>query len=290
MIPKVIYIETTNLCNAKCIMCPHDKITRKPNIMDEKVFRKAVSDIVNLDLKGAQIFLHKEGEPLMDPDIMERLRYTASKLGACNEVGINTNAMLFTKEKAEEFLKTGANLIFFSVDGINKEEYERIRINLKFEVVEENIRYFLQMCNDKSRFDIRVVMQMLTEDDDDDRAEKFKKRWQGYPCEFYIKRMHGYLDGGHSSQTLELSEKQISYCEDPFRIMVIYTNGNTGLCCWDYNNEYSAGNIMEHDLSELYNGAAANKLREAIRKKRCSEIVPCNRCAKIFGSDRISDY
>lgn len=288
MLPNVIYIETTNLCNAKCIMCPHEKITRQPYYMIDEVFEKAVGETEKIGLEGAQIFLHKEGEPLMDPKLMDRLAIVASKFANNNEVGISTNGMLFTHEMADRFIETGANLIFFSVDGVDKEEYERIRVNLKYDVVEDNIRYFLQRCRDEN-LNIRVVMQMLIESEDNS-SKRFIEKWDSYPCEFYIKEMHSYLDGGHSSQTKCISEKQVNLCDDPFRLIVVYTNGNAGLCCWDYNNEYSIGNIMDTPLLELFNGKKADDLRKAISMKQCEEIVPCNRCTKVFGNDHITSY
>lgn len=288
MLPKVIYIETTNLCNAKCIMCPHEKLSRQPNFMSDYIFEKTVTDIEKLSLSGTQIFLHKEGEPLLDPKLMDRLSVVATKFADNNEVGISTNGMLFTHDVADRFIGTGANLIFFSVDGVEKEEYERIRVNLKYEVVEDNIQYFLNRCKEEN-LKIRVVMQMLIETDNN-ASNLFVDKWKEYPCEFYIKEMHSYLDGGHSSQTKYISESQMNLCDDPFRLIVIYTNGSAGLCCWDYNNEYSIGNISKSSLFDLFNCKKADALRNAIISKQCKEIVPCNRCAKIFGSDHITSY
>lgn len=288
MKPKVIYIETTNLCNAKCIMCPHERLTRKPAYMSDEVFEKTVASIEELSLSDVQIFLHKEGEPLMDSKLMDRLSIVAAKFADNNEVGISTNGMLFTHEMADRFIESGANLIFFSVDGVDKEEYERIRVNLKYEVVENNIHYFLKRCRDEN-LNIRVVMQMLVESDNNS-SELFIEKWKDYPCKFYIKEMHSYLDGGHSSQTKCLSESQVNLCDDPFKLIVIYTSGAAGLCCWDYNNEYYIGNIMELSLLELFNCKKAEELREAIITKQCQGIVPCNRCAKIFGNDHITSF
>lgn len=289
MEPKIIYIETTNLCNAKCIMCPHERITRYPNFMSDDIFNKALKDCKKMKMKNKQIFLHKEGEPLLDPKIMERLKCFANEFSKDNEVGINTNAMLLTKEKTLEFIDSGANLIFFSVDGVNKEQYEKIRINLDYDIVEKNIIYFLETCKNRN-VKIRIVMQMLVQSDNDIRIHEFIRKWEDYPCEIYIKRMHGYLDGGHSSQSKRIEKQQISTCEDPFRIAVVYTSGDVGLCCWDYNNEYSIGNIMENEINVLFNNERAQKLRKVIKEKRCSEIIPCNRCARVFGHDKITEY
>ena len=122
MKPEVIYLETTNLCNAKCIMCPHEKITRNPKVMTDEIFYKAVKDCKKLGIKGGQIFLHKEGEPLLDTQIMDRINYVVRELGQDNEIGISTNAMLLDENKAIELIESGVNVVFFSVDGACKEE------------------------------------------------------------------------------------------------------------------------------------------------------------------------
>ena len=131
-------------------------------------------------------------------------------------------------------------------------------------------------------------MQMLISNDFDDNVETFKARWCKFPCEFYIKRMHSYLDGGHSSLTPKISSRQLKICEDPFKILVIYANGNVGLCCWDYDNEYYSGNVCDDSILNIYNSHKANYLRECITSGKGNLISPCNRCARIFGEDEIT--
>jgi len=289
MQPEVIYIETTNLCNANCIMCPHSKIKRNPIIMRDEIFYKAIEHLKEAAVKGKQIFLHKEGEPLLDPQIMERIAYADRMLGQDNEIGINTNAMLLAGKKAKQLLESGIDTVYFSVDGVSKKEYEAIRINLNFETVVENIKHFFKL-HQQGKSKVRVIMQMLIQNDDSNSAEAFKNIWKKYSCEFYIKKMHGYLDGGHSSQTLKRSRFQMNTCTDPNRIEVVFTDGNVGLCCWDYNNEYNIGNVMEDSLIILFNNERANHLRRSLDRYEGEKIVPCNRCARIFGSDEISKY
>ena len=45
LIPELIYIETTNICNAKCIMCPHVKMKRPQGFMSQQMFKKAILDL-----------------------------------------------------------------------------------------------------------------------------------------------------------------------------------------------------------------------------------------------------
>lgn len=287
--PKVVYIETTNLCNAECVMCPHTRLSRNQGVMSESVFKKIIADCEAMNLNGTQLFLHKEGEPLLDLNIAQRIRYTKIKLGNGNVVGINTNAMLLTKEKSEEIIESGLDTIYISLDGICKESYEKIRVNLNYDIVVQNIRKFFEVKS-KKKSSIKVIMQMLITDDIRNNAKEFKRVWGEFPCEFYIKRMHSYLDGGHSSLTCNLLDAQVKVCNDPFEILVVYKDGNIGLCCWDYNNEYCIGNVKTDSLFNIYNNKKATVMRKSQKDFLGKEIVPCNRCARIFGEDEISKY
>lgn len=287
--PEVIYIETTSRCNAACIMCPHKNMKRSKLTMSDETFSLTLKRLSELDPKGVQIFMHKEGEPLLDPKITDRISAVKHKVGNGNEIAINTNAMLLNECTARKLIASGLDTVYFSVDGYDRESYARIRIGLNYYTVADNIRRFLAL-RDEMRSPVRVIMQTLIQGDDDSSGEKFRRVWESYRCEFYVKRMHGYLDGGHSSQTQTLSPTQLNTCDDPSRILVIYSDGNTGLCCWDYNNEYCTGNIADESLLGIFNGTRAARLREAIGSYNGSSVSPCNRCARIFGSDSISTF
>ena len=288
MVPEVIYIETTNKCNANCIMCPHDKMKRPISSMKQDTFERIVDGISKYDVSLNQIFLHKEGEPLCDEMIVDRIGYVHEKVKNVKEIGINTNAMLLTEEKSDALIESGLNLIFFSVDGTSADTYEKIRINCKYDIVEKNIKYFLEKRN-KSNKDIRIVMQMLLTDFNKHEQEEFIRKWEKYNVEFYLKEMHCYLDGGNSSFEKPNFDKQISCCQDPFRILVYYVDGKVGCCCWDYDNEYIVGNSHQKDMIELFNGKEICLLRAKQKELDCRDIIPCNRCGRIYGTDK-SNY
>lgn len=287
ILPKVVYIETTNLCNASCVMCPHKYMKRRQGFMSDSIFKKVIEEGKDMALQGAQIFFHKEGEPLLDESLPDKISYAIKELGQHNEYGINTNAMLLTKEKSEALISSGLSTIYFSLDGVEKKKYENIRVNLNYDTVVDNIKQFFKVKKDNNS-NIRVIMQMLVKEDDAPEIALFKEQWGDFPCEFYIKRMHSYLDGGCSTITSYLDIKQQKICDDPFKILVIFIDGNVGLCCWDYNNEYNLGNIKYETLENLFNNSKAQYIRDKMLRMDCSDIKPCNRCSRIFGKDYIS--
>ncbi|MCM1039248.1 MAG: radical SAM protein [Ruminococcus sp.] len=285
-IPEVIYIETTNRCNAACIMCPHKLLKRPITDMTENIYSKVINDLSKVNLKNTQLFIHKEGEPLCDKNIIRRILFAKENTNA--KIGMSTNAMLLDENMAQNILNSGLDTIYFSIDGVSAETYNRIRVNCNYYVVKKNITYFLKL-RERLSSKIRVIMQMIIDADNIHEKENFIKLWDKYDVEFYLKKMHCYLDGGKSSFDKIDTSIQKSVCNDPFRLITVLCDGNVGCCCWDYNNEYCLGNVMENDLIELYNGEKINYMRQLQREKECYNLAPCNRCGRIFSNDRISD-
>src|SRR3990172_2239088 len=75
--PRVVRVETTDICNANCVTCTREIMTRAMGIMDMALYRKVVDECgAN---KVNSIHLHNFGEPLTDRLIFERIEYAAKK-------------------------------------------------------------------------------------------------------------------------------------------------------------------------------------------------------------------
>lgn len=241
------------------------------------------------DLSGTQVFLHKEGEPLCDANIVDRLSMARKLLPSAREVGISTNGMLLTKQISKDLVSSGMDVVFFSIDGTSSGSYEKVRRNCRYDVVERNVRFFLEKRNESGR-EIRVVMQMLLTDWNRNERSTFIEKWNSYGVEFFFKDVHCYLDGEMSSFECPDFTRQVCCCQDPFRVLVYHVDGRVGLCCWDYDCEYAVGHATESDMMQLFNGARSRFMREKQLALDCKDVVPCSRCGRIFGKDKISEY
>ena len=287
--PQVIYIETTTFCNADCVMCPHDKLSRPRETMPDGLFNQIIEGIREYDISNTQVFLHKEGEPLCDENIIKRISTARNVLRSAKEIGISTNAMLMSEEIADGLLSSGIDVVFFSVDGASAETYDQVRRNCKYETVERNIVRFLEKRNSMVRMP-RVVMQMLVTQENRHEQKVFVNKWEKYDVEFYFKEVHCYLDGGRSSFEKPDFANQSRCCRDPFSVLVYHVDGRVGLCCWDYNCEYVIGQAKSTDMMALFNGGPSQYMREKQSALDCYDVTPCNRCGRIFGKDKISEY
>ena len=63
-LPEIVQIESTNICNAKCVFCPRDEMHRRQGIMSFELFMKIVDDCVALGITHVRV--HNYGEPFVD--------------------------------------------------------------------------------------------------------------------------------------------------------------------------------------------------------------------------------
>lgn len=288
-IPKEIYIETTNHCNAHCPMCPNDQMKRERGIMDWTLFVKIVRDCKELDLENTTIYLHKEGEPLIDSRIFNRVRYIKKELPNLKEVVLNTNAMLLNEENTIQLLHSGLDKVFFSVDGAREESYQKLRLGLDYKTVIDNLIRFFELKK-QYHSNIHTVMQMLVYHENINEVHDYKKQWEDFADEIFIKKMHNYLDAGMSDMTQVKSDKQIHVCQEPFENMIIYWNGDVGICCWDYDSFANVGNVRDKSIVEVFNNSSYEIIRTKLSNYKANKLEPCSRCLRIFGQDKIAGY
>lgn len=154
--PSKLQIETTDLCNAKCIMCSHayDEGTGidilKSGIIDRL---ESILPFVN------EVVLHGNGEPFLKRDLTTYLK-------RMSEFGIkfitNTNLSIVTSELIA-YLKTSFIELNVSCDGHTQELYEGIRKGLSFKTFLENVRRVRTECPDLCMKMSVVVMRQNIE-------------------------------------------------------------------------------------------------------------------------------
>jgi uncharacterized Fe-S cluster-containing radical SAM superfamily protein len=130
-LPNTIYLETTSACNLNCVMCaaqrPATKRIKPSGYMDLGLFKRLIDEIVRDVPSLVSVYLHKDGEPLIHPDIVEMIDYASSRHG---NVTLVTNATLLDDRLSRAILATKLQNIRFSVDGLTQATFEKVRIQL----------------------------------------------------------------------------------------------------------------------------------------------------------------
>ena len=130
--PRILNLVLTTRCNLKCIMCKKIEHDGKYDLSD-----KGIEDLVaimpyleKLTLRGGEVFLHKKIVYILE----QAKKYQV-------DVEIVTNGLLLT-EKMINLLLEVLTEITFSIDSVNKETYEKIRVGAKFDRLLKNIELF----------------------------------------------------------------------------------------------------------------------------------------------------
>ena len=175
------------------------------------------------------------------------------------------------------------------MDGASAKTYEQIRVGLKYDTVVNNIDRFFALK--KKRFSkILVTIQMVVNLINKCEIEAFRQHWSTKADALYLKTMHNFLDMNTSIKTTKLSQKPLYFCRRPFSELVIYWNGKTGLCCWDYDNFLDLGSVVNDKLTNVYNNQMFTKVRTALCKNNPEQIYPCRQCSQIYGQDMDTRY
>src|SRR5215212_7185996 len=155
--PEIVQIESTNICNAKCVFCPRDDMHRRQGIMSVDLFRKVVDECVELGI--THVRMHNYGEAFIDKRLVEKVRYAKDKGVA--EVGMISNGSLITEDVAVGMIDAGLDAINISVDAAGKEVFESTRVGLKYDKVIANIERIVRVRAASGRRRPKLILSFV---------------------------------------------------------------------------------------------------------------------------------
>ena len=185
--PDIVQIESTNLCNAKCVFCPRDEMHRRQGVMDFDLYRKVVDECAALGITHVRV--HNYGEPFLDKGLVEKVRYAKSK--GIAEVGMISNGSLITEELARGMIDAGLDAINISVDASGKEVFEATRLHLKYDDVIQNVRTLARLRNESGRTHPKLILSFVRQNNSAEEAN-FIKEWSQVADKIHITDLHNW--------------------------------------------------------------------------------------------------
>ncbi|GAB4169042.1 MAG: radical SAM protein [Thalassobaculales bacterium] len=276
--PRFIEIETVNACNARCPMCTIDDWQRHTPTMKMDLFRKIAEDVIAHADQVKRVSLYRDGEPLLDRKLPDRCAIL--KEGGVRQVSISTNVALLNEERAKAMLEAGLDVIIMSIDSLNKDVFESIRVRLKFEEVLDNALRFARL-RDRIRPQTRIWMRMIRQDSNHDEWPAYEAFWKQHlqPTDriyfHHIFNWGGQLQG---FKPIAGSYEPNLPCVALWSLLVIFGNGDVPLCNVDYNNKFPTGNVRDHSIAEVWRSAVMAERRRLHLENRKAEISICANC------------
>ena len=274
--PLCVNIETTNVCNLDCIMCPRTVYLARgtfprQGMMSFDLYQKIIDEGERYRLPSVK--LQYLGEPLLHPDVAKQIRY--AKDAGILDVIFNTNATLLTEEKSYEILEAGIDAIFFSVDSADPRTFNEIRIGADYEKVVANIHNFLEIKekmgydNVQTRISMTVIKQDLAE------LGRFKDLWIDKVDAIGFGLYYDVIEDGIK----DLPHNDDFACAQLFQRVFIMWDGEVTPCCMDDNRYHVMGNVNNQNLYDIWHGKIANDLRTQHLCGRYGDISICSKCS-----------
>ena len=281
--PLYLMLEQSYICNLRCPMCiqglpdSRNLFTMTERRMPWELYEKII-------LEGEEqgcpsVSVHVNDEPLLIQDLPKRIAFAREH--GFMDVFMTTNGVLFTEEKVREVIDAGVTHILFSVDAATKETYDTVRIGGDWDKVLSAIAMVrnYRATRESSLPLVRAsfVQSSLNQHETLAFVDKFSKlvdfvEIQGY-SHYYDKTTHLIPTG--SDPVTDFT------CNQPWRNLIVRSDGSVLPCCAFYGYEMTVGNIQKTSLSKIFNSPRMKKLRADFRDGIYQDPA-CQSCSKSF--------
>ena len=248
--PEIVQIESTNICNAKCVFCPRDDMHRRQGIMSVELFRKIVDECVELGI--THVRMHNYGEAFIDKRLVKKVRY--AKQQGIKEVGMISNGSLITDQIARGMIDAGLDAINISVDASGKEVFESTRVGLKYDKVIGNIERLVRLRADSGKRRPKLILSFVRQNNSADE-QAFIEHWRAIADKIHVTDLHNWAG------TLN-KESDVNYpCYRPWLTFTVLWDGRVSLCCADFDGKTILGDLNTHSIAEIWNAEPYRDVR-----------------------------
>ena len=292
--PSKITIESGNVCNLRCPLCPtgqHDSSARKGFIPLE--LYKKILDEIGRYLR--LIRLYNWGEPLLNKDLLPMIHY-ARKYGI--DVKISTNLSLKLEDKdIEELLRSGLKVLYISCNGASKETYLKYHVGGDFDLVTENMKRLVQKKKEMHGCRTKLVWLFHVFKQNEHEREHAQKMAKGIGIQIKINKMRpdmgkeifetvqdalerdaDWIPGNRKFLVCPEKKKKRIACTLPWTETVINWDGSVLPCCAVYSETFAFGNINRESFAQIWNNEMYVSARKEILGRKNKKNTVCHIC------------
>jgi len=280
--PLFVRLEAQFKCNSNCALCVHGHEELKKEIaydeyMSFDTFRRLVDECVYYECPS--IALSFINEPLLDPDFLDRLAYVTEK--GIMDIHLNSNAMLLTSSLSEKILDSNATRICFSLDANTQDTFQKMRPNLDYTVVVNNIKTFIDLRNARNQQLPLVRVSLLLNDINSHEVDDFKETWTKIADYVSIQRYVPISINPDDKLSRPIDKAPTSgrqNCSYPWESLFVHGDGVVVPCAAHRSRFINVGNINKNSLHDIWHSEAMKKLREALRTGNLETTRLCASC------------
>ena len=278
--PESIVIETITGCNAKCIFCSqHEARKGLPNgTISDELFLKIAEECSKNENVLKRFSFAFDNEPLLDKNLAWKVKHI-KKVCPTVTTNITTNGILLTPERVKELFEIEALDEFnISVQGIQKETYEKLMGVKTFDRVMENLNFLSTFSKTYKGKKISIeINTCLTSETISQKSqiEQFCED-KGFKPNFVV--LDSRAEHVNSFVNTNSPKQYYKYCKRPFHTMVICWNGIVPLCCADYSQNCILGDLSKNSIKAVWKGNRATQARREMITGQFDIAKMCKYC------------
>ncbi|HUD70991.1 MAG TPA: radical SAM protein [Dongiaceae bacterium] len=278
--PRTLQIQTFTGCNADCIFCPYGETytTQPRGRMTADLYRRVVDEAARHKVRRISPYLMNE--PLMDKDLLDKVRYINERIPDAKVV-VTSNGHFLTPEMTDRILAMGEGIhkLYISFQGIDKDSYEKtMRGNMDFDRTMQNVNHFVD--TQRARGLTRPELWITMVDTEVIDAKKAVAYWRGRGVAAKYTTLENR--GGNIKDADSFSHSHamtyFSTCTRLFKQAYIMFNGDMVLCCVDYSRKEVLGNITDSSIEAVWNGERAREIRRRFLAHEFDRLPLCGDC------------
>lgn len=262
--PPIVHVETTNVCNLKCIHCPQADPYNlvpdyKPQYLSLDLWQRIVDEVSRFPVA---LRITPDGETLLPKDWADQAAYALEK--GVHIFTFNTNGYFLDGESLEVLLQPSDTKIAveISLDALWKPSYDRIRVNSDYVRVYHNVLNLVHEIKVRRLKNIKVMTSIVIQPElAPGEYEQFKAFWE--PLVDKVITRH-YCDTKGLTPQKEEVMVQTDYrwpCVVPFTRLVVSCDGQVRFCPDDWKKETIVGDLNKQTLREIWTSSRMEELR-----------------------------
>lgn len=259
-------VELSGHCNADCVFCPRDKMTREQAIMTTETFEALLREISVLRPDGPRfIFFCGIGEPLLNRNLCS-FAERVNQMFPNTLIVVVSNGSELNKETCDAILSGGIYMFSCSMNEIRKDRYDATMRGPNFDSV---MRWMTYLAERKCETGLQVHVTYIRTIQTDHEIEEYLNFWHKLGVQAYETKLHnrgGFLDVIGADET-----RPRESCSLFNSRLFVAANGEVLACCHDLDGQSQIGKIGIDSLHSIL-----NRKIDLINERRLFQM--CSKC------------
>jgi len=274
--PYTVKIELTRGCNRRCPFCALPYMpwaNEEYRFMEVSTFTKAITDAGKW-IGKFRLELAERGEPSLHPNLVALLMIARKFAPRC-QIMITTNAVGLKngEEQYRQFISSlfdaGLNIAY--IDGYDDATYDKLQRIFPFaeKMYEDGVHPYQYHSPT-----FKQIILVGGHHGEKNIIRQFHNMAGTLPVD-KVRKL------GYEIMELPDGKPLEKMCVRPFRETVIHYDGTVTICCNDWYEVSSLGNVKDSTLEELF--GRADFARAMLIAHNRAALRPCNTCSERSG-------